>query len=139
LDIEAEPVTLPESVVAPPGVVVVSGAVEPMAVEPAVPAAPIDVPLPVLDASVLPEAMLEPVLPDGVVVALASALVDGVVGTLDTPEPVVLDVVDEVDVSVALWSPQAARERAAIMARAAQRARGVALIIGKLLQRLIES
>ena len=97
---------------------------------PAVPDAPMEVPLPVVDESVLPPEAV--VLELGEVVLLESALVEGDVGevdgVLDTPEPVVLDVVDEVEVSVLLRSPQAASDRAATRARAAQRARGVAFI-----------
>jgi hypothetical protein len=127
LDIEDEPDRLPEPEV--PAVLLVSVLAVPL-VEP-VPEAPMEVPLPVLDESVLepvvpPEAML---LELGEVVLLESALVEGEVeGVEDTPEPVVLDVVEEVEVSVVLRSPQAASDRAATRARAAQRARGVAFI-----------
>ena len=73
------------------------------------PEAPMDVPLPVLE-----DGSVEVVL--GVVAAVLGAGEAGVV---------VVEVVDEVEVSVVLRSPQAARVRAAIRARAAQRAMGV--------------
>ena len=71
------------------------------------PEAPMDVPLPVLE-----DGSVEVVL--GVVAAV-----------LGEAGVVVVEVVDEVEVSVVLRSPQAARVRAAIRARAAQRAMGV--------------
>jgi hypothetical protein len=96
------------------------------------------VPLPVVVSvllGVVEAELLEPVEPG----VLESALVEGEVdGVLETPEPVVLDVVEEVDVSVVLRSPQAASDRAATRARAAQRARGVAFI-RSLLERFMKS
>jgi hypothetical protein len=97
----------------------------------AVPEAPIEVPLPVVAPGVLPVAMplavvvsVLPVAPvDGIValpLAVVSVDVDG--GT------VVLDVDDVDEVSVASCLPQADRVRAAIRARAAHCARGVAFI-----------
>jgi hypothetical protein len=117
-----------------PDIVLVSVLPEP--VVPVVPDAPIDVPLPVVpvvepevpmpdedavsvDVVPLVEPIAEPV-PVEAVELLVSA-VDGVDGS-------VVDVDDEVDVSASLRSPQAARDMAATMASAAQRARGVAFI-----------
>jgi hypothetical protein len=98
----------------------------PLEVEPAVPEAPMDVPLPVVVSVLLPVPLVEAVLPDVVESVLGVAAVLGAVGVVGAGV-VVLEVVDEVEDSV-VRSPQAARVSAAITARAAQRARGVGFI-----------
>ena len=108
-----------------PGVIALDDALLVVSVLPLVAAAPIDVPLPVE-----PVAGEVPVDDDALLVSVGLVVaVLGRVGALDRPVPV-LEVVEDVDVSVVvdLRSPQAASDRAATSATAAQRARGVAFI-----------
>jgi hypothetical protein len=79
------------------------------------PEAPMEVPLPVVEPVVLAVESVE--LVPGVVVAVLGEVVLGA--------GVVVVVDDEVEVSVVARSPQAASDRAAIRARAAQRAIGM--------------
>jgi hypothetical protein len=92
---------------------------------PVVPEAPMDVPLPVV--APLPVPVVEAEL---LVLLSVLGVVAAVLGGVDVAGGVVvLDVVeDEVDVSVAVRSPQAARVSAASRAKAAQRAMGVVFI-----------
>ena len=109
------------------GVVPMSGAPEtvPDVVLELVPGAPMAVPLPVLPVD---DAVSVELLPVDAVELLVVSLVDGVVGMLGVVAT--LGLVDDVSAAAlsALRSPQAASDRAATSARAAQRAIGVAFI-----------
>jgi hypothetical protein len=116
---------------------IVVASVEPVALPVVlpVPDAPMDVPLPEVLVSVEvpvpePAVVLLDMEPEPVVELSVPAVAGAVVAG-----GVVVEVLDEVDVSAASRWPQADRDRAAIRARAAQRAMGV-VIIRTLLEQL---
>jgi hypothetical protein len=80
-------------------------------------------PVDAVSVDVVPEVVpvVDEPMPEEAVELLVSLLVEGVDGSVD-------EVDEDVDVSVAALSPQAARDMAATIAIAAQRARGVAFM-----------